>query len=213
MTAISAINDHYGLKLFSTLLCAYNWPEFIVMSCLIARELRMKKPGYWGGRGYIWWRTGGMNLLFAVFCSHCIFYLDPGFHFYSPDVDECANPRSCPEHSTCHNSLGNYSCACNPGYISRSGKKNFQGPGETCQGRYRLFCRIKSNLFGQTAVLDKELEVEVALSWVQYLVHRTEANSSIHAFIQQTLVEHLLYAKHYSRDGWYCDNTKRNLFD
>ncbi|KAG5208842.1 hypothetical protein JEQ12_016407 [Ovis aries] len=56
----------------------------------------------------------------------------PG-HFACTDVDECANPRSCPEHSTCHNSLGNYSCACNPGYISRSGKKNFQGPGETCQ--------------------------------------------------------------------------------
>ncbi|XP_070229897.1 adhesion G protein-coupled receptor E1 isoform X3 [Bos mutus] len=49
------------------------------------------------------------------------------------DVDECANPRSCPEHSTCHNSVGSYSCACNSGYISRSGKKSFQGPGETCQ--------------------------------------------------------------------------------
>uniref|UniRef100_A0A8B9Z1N2 Adhesion G protein-coupled receptor E1 n=1 Tax=Bos mutus grunniens TaxID=30521 RepID=A0A8B9Z1N2_BOSMU len=49
------------------------------------------------------------------------------------DVDECANPRSCPEHSTCHNSLGSYSCVCNPGFQSRSGK-NFQGPGETCEG-------------------------------------------------------------------------------
>ncbi|XP_070229901.1 adhesion G protein-coupled receptor E1 isoform X7 [Bos mutus] len=54
-------------------------------------------------------------------------------HFTCRDVDECANPRSCPEHSTCHNSVGNYSCACNPGYISRSGKKSFHGPGETCQ--------------------------------------------------------------------------------
>ncbi|XP_070649045.1 adhesion G protein-coupled receptor E1 isoform X2 [Bos indicus] len=54
-------------------------------------------------------------------------------HFTCRDVDECANPRSCPEHSTCHNSLGSYSCACNPGYNSRSGKKTFQGPGETCQ--------------------------------------------------------------------------------
>ena len=27
-----------------------------------------------------------------------------------------------------------------------------------------VFCRIKSNLFGKTAVLDKELEVEVDLS-------------------------------------------------
>uniref|UniRef100_A0A8C6D074 Adhesion G protein-coupled receptor E1 n=1 Tax=Moschus moschiferus TaxID=68415 RepID=A0A8C6D074_MOSMO len=48
-------------------------------------------------------------------------------------VDECANPRSCPEHSTCHNSIGSYSCVCNKGYESRSGKKNFQGPGETCE--------------------------------------------------------------------------------
>uniref|UniRef100_A0AC11DC82 Uncharacterized protein n=1 Tax=Ovis aries TaxID=9940 RepID=A0AC11DC82_SHEEP len=48
-------------------------------------------------------------------------------------VDECANPRSCPEHSTCHNSLGSYSCVCNTGYESRSGKKNFQGPRETCE--------------------------------------------------------------------------------
>ena len=37
-----------------------------------------------------------MNLLFAVFCSHCFFYLDPGFHFYSPDVDECVRcPVAC----------------------------------------------------------------------------------------------------------------------
>ncbi|KAI4583949.1 hypothetical protein MJG53_007228 [Ovis ammon polii x Ovis aries] len=56
----------------------------------------------------------------------------PG-HFACTDVDECANPRSCPDHSTCHNSLGNYSCVCNSGYISRSGKKSFQAPGEACQ--------------------------------------------------------------------------------
>ena len=71
-----------------------------------------------------------------------------------------------------------------------------------------VFWGIKSNLFGKTAVLDKELEVEVDLSWVQYLVYRTEANLSIHAFIQQTLLEHLLYTKHYSTDGGYFNNTK-----
>ncbi|XP_010826553.1 PREDICTED: EGF-like module-containing mucin-like hormone receptor-like 1 isoform X7 [Bison bison bison] len=54
-------------------------------------------------------------------------------HFTCRDVDECANPRSCPEHSTCHNSLGNYSCVCKPGFQSRSGRKSFQGPGEMCQ--------------------------------------------------------------------------------
>ena len=59
MTAISAINNHYGLKLFTTLLCAYNWPEFIVMSCLIARELR-KNEKVWILQGAGW---GGGHLL------------------------------------------------------------------------------------------------------------------------------------------------------
>ncbi|KAB0387337.1 hypothetical protein FD755_002293 [Muntiacus reevesi] len=74
-----------------------------------------------------------MNLLFSVYCPHFLPCLQRGFHFYSPDVDECAISRSCPDHSTCHNSVGSYSCVCNPGYVSRSGKKSFQGPGETCQ--------------------------------------------------------------------------------
>ncbi|KAB0363192.1 hypothetical protein FD754_007348, partial [Muntiacus muntjak] len=74
-----------------------------------------------------------MNLLFSVYCPHFLPCLQWGFHFYSPDVDECAISRSCPDHSTCHNSVGSYSCVCNPGYVSRSGKKSFQGPGETCQ--------------------------------------------------------------------------------
>ncbi|XP_010826547.1 PREDICTED: EGF-like module-containing mucin-like hormone receptor-like 1 isoform X2 [Bison bison bison] len=54
-------------------------------------------------------------------------------HFTCRDVDECANPRSCPEHSTCHNSLGSYSCVCNPGFQSRSGRKSFQGLKEMCE--------------------------------------------------------------------------------
>ncbi|XP_040098042.1 adhesion G protein-coupled receptor E1 isoform X3 [Oryx dammah] len=53
--------------------------------------------------------------------------------FTCRDVDECANPRSCPGHSTCHNSVGSYSCVCNPGFQSRSGRKSFQGPGEICE--------------------------------------------------------------------------------
>ncbi|XP_065789406.1 adhesion G protein-coupled receptor E1 isoform X2 [Muntiacus reevesi] len=66
------------------------------------------------------------------------------------DVDECANPRSCPEHSTCHNSLGNYSCVCNTGYKSRSGKKNFQGPGETCEDVDE--CSRNSTLCGPSSI-------------------------------------------------------------
>ena len=133
MTAISAINEHYALKVL---------PPFCVCIELarIDSHIMPHCKGSFGegeslGIGNIRWHTGGVNLLFAVPCPCFFLCLDLGFHFYSPDVDECANPRSCPEHSTCHNSLGNYSCVCNSGYISRSGKKNFQGPGETCQGR------------------------------------------------------------------------------
>uniref|UniRef100_A0A452FJ46 Adhesion G protein-coupled receptor E1 n=1 Tax=Capra hircus TaxID=9925 RepID=A0A452FJ46_CAPHI len=66
------------------------------------------------------------------------------------NVDECANPRSCPEHSTCHNSLGSYSCVCNTGYESRSGKKNFQGPRETCEDVDE--CSRNSTLCGPNSV-------------------------------------------------------------
>ncbi|KAF3829525.1 hypothetical protein GH733_003789, partial [Mirounga leonina] len=48
-------------------------------------------------------------------------------------VDECADPGICPEHATCHNSPGSYSCVCNLGFESSSGNVNIQGPGETCE--------------------------------------------------------------------------------
>lgn len=162
-------DDNHFCNLYSlqfernaSLLLAYNQPELILLSCLIARELRENEKVWILGGHLV--EKGGVNLLFAVFCSPCFFDLDPGFYFYLPDVDECANSRSCPEHSTCHNSLGSYSCVCNPGYVSRSGKKSFQGPGETCQGRCRGLLGIMSNLFGKTAVLEEEFEVEVGLS-------------------------------------------------
>ena len=135
MTAISAINDHYGLKEFATVLCVHT-----VVHSLFSRHASLQ----WKfGKGEVWvfgsirWHTGGVNLLFAVPCPCFFLCLDLGFHFYSPDVDECANPRSCPEHSTCHNSVGSYSCGCNPGFQSRSGRKSFQGRGEMCEGIYR----------------------------------------------------------------------------
>ena len=171
----------------------------------------MRKSGYCGVRGGMWWRTGGMNLLFAVFCSHCFFYLAPAFHFYSPDVDECANQRSCPEHSTCHNSLGSYSCVCNPGFQSRSGKKSFQGRGEMCEG----ICRGLLGNPVQCVCKDRNGEkLRWRLGEFKALICKAETNSNwfIHAFIQQTLLEHLLYAKHYSRDGGYCDNTEKNIY-
>ena len=118
---------------------------------------RRGKSGYWGG-------SRGDDILFVVSHLHHFSFFDMGFDFYSPDVDECANPRSCPEHSTCHNSLGSYSCACNPGYISRSGKKSFQGPGETCQGRCVGLLGESSPSVWKEAVLEEELEAEVGLS-------------------------------------------------
>ena len=170
------------------------------------------------GEGKVWvfgrirWQTGGVNLLFAVPCPCFFLCLDLSFHFYSPDVDECANPRSCPEHSTCHNSLGNYSCVCNSGYISRSGKKSFQGPGEICQGRCSglLGSQVQSvwkdssaggrvRSWGRSQLSSKSC----LQNWSQFIPH---------AFIQQTLLEHLLYAKHYSRDGGYCDNTEKSIY-
>ena len=42
MTTISAINDHYHLKLFVTLLCAYSWPDVFSWPCLTSREVREK---------------------------------------------------------------------------------------------------------------------------------------------------------------------------
>ncbi|XP_037680258.1 fibrillin-1-like [Choloepus didactylus] len=60
----------------------------------------------------------------------------PG-RFACSDVDECANPRACPEHAGCHNSVGSYSCSCNPGFASISGNLSFQGSGGRCEGRWR----------------------------------------------------------------------------
>ena len=162
MTAISAINDHYGLKLFSPFCVFIQLARIFLTSHLTAREV-LEKGKVWVF-GSMRWRTLGVNLLFSVPCPGFFLCLDVAFHFYSPDVDECANPRICPEHSTCHNSLGSYSCACNPGYISRSGKKSFQGPGETCQGRCGSLLGESSPSVWKEAVLEEELEVEVGLS-------------------------------------------------
>ncbi|XP_076977028.1 adhesion G protein-coupled receptor E1 [Tamandua tetradactyla] len=54
--------------------------------------------------------------------------------FACSDVDECVDPRACPEHASCHNTLGNFSCSCNPGFASSSGNLSFQGPGGRCEG-------------------------------------------------------------------------------
>ncbi|XP_072873150.1 adhesion G protein-coupled receptor E1 isoform X1 [Chlorocebus sabaeus] len=56
----------------------------------------------------------------------------PG-NFSCTDDDECANPRTCPEHATCNNTVGNYSCFCDPGFESSSGHLSFQGLKASCE--------------------------------------------------------------------------------
>ncbi|XP_045630373.1 adhesion G protein-coupled receptor E1 isoform X2 [Ursus americanus] len=73
----------------------------------------------------------------------------PG-RFSCTDVDECAHPGICPEHATCHNSPGSYSCVCNLGFESSSGKTNIQGPGETCEDVDE--CARNSTLCGLSSV-------------------------------------------------------------
>uniref|UniRef100_K9IVL3 Egf-like module containing, mucin-like, hormone receptor-like 1 n=1 Tax=Sus scrofa TaxID=9823 RepID=K9IVL3_PIG len=53
--------------------------------------------------------------------------------FICTDVNECANPKTCPEHAICRNSVGSYSCVCKSGFESSTGKMGIQGPGETCR--------------------------------------------------------------------------------
>ncbi|XP_047633271.1 adhesion G protein-coupled receptor E1 isoform X6 [Phacochoerus africanus] len=54
--------------------------------------------------------------------------------FICTDVNECANPKTCPEHAICRNSVGSYSCVCKPGFESSRGKMSVQGPGQMCRG-------------------------------------------------------------------------------
>uniref|UniRef100_A0A8C9I3L4 EGF-like module receptor 1 n=1 Tax=Piliocolobus tephrosceles TaxID=591936 RepID=A0A8C9I3L4_9PRIM len=56
----------------------------------------------------------------------------PG-NFSCTDEDECADPRTCPEHATCNNTVGNYSCFRNPGFESSSGHLSFQGLKVSCE--------------------------------------------------------------------------------
>uniref|UniRef100_A0A4X1VPD8 Adhesion G protein-coupled receptor E1 n=1 Tax=Sus scrofa TaxID=9823 RepID=A0A4X1VPD8_PIG len=53
--------------------------------------------------------------------------------FICTDVNECANPKTCPEHAICRNSVGSYSCVCKPGFESSRGKTSVQGPGQMCR--------------------------------------------------------------------------------
>lgn len=81
-----------------------------------------------------------------------------------------------------------------------------------CQG----MCR--GLLGNQVQCVWKDRSGGEKLRWVlaefKALICKAEAysNGFIHACIQQTLLEHLLYAKNYSRDGGYCDNTEKSIY-
>lgn len=50
-------------------------------------------------------------------------------HICTADVDECRFNESCPEHSTCMNSFGSFTCTCNDGYMRN---------GSVCIGKQSL---------------------------------------------------------------------------
>lgn len=128
-------------------------------------------------------RTCRVDLLCAVSCPQFLTCLDPGFHFHSPDVDECANPRACPENATCHNSLGSYSCVCSPGFESSTGNISFHVPEGTCEGR-------RKGLWGtQVQIgLQKDSSDGGGVGWIstafKTLICKAEASnhSFIHSF-------------------------------
>ena len=75
---------------YLSLFCVHTWPDVFSWPYLTSREVREK------GKVWIWGMSGGDSLVFVVSHLCCFSFFDMGFDFYSPDVDECANPRSCP---------------------------------------------------------------------------------------------------------------------
>uniref|UniRef100_A0A8C4SSN6 Si:ch211-241f5.3 n=1 Tax=Erpetoichthys calabaricus TaxID=27687 RepID=A0A8C4SSN6_ERPCA len=59
----------------------------------------------------------------------------PPFPFLLPsDINECTEQRGlCGPNATCRNTIGNYSCSCQPGFTSTSGQQNFTANESSCQ--------------------------------------------------------------------------------
>ena len=54
--------------------------------------------------------------------------LDSNSNVTHPDIDECTDDAdNCDAYATCTNTVGNFTCTCNPGY---------EGDGITCDGKY-----------------------------------------------------------------------------
>ena len=58
------------------------------------------------------------------------------FDLLSADIDECAGQSPCDPNALCTNTLGSFTCECNPGY---------SGDGMTCYGRcYMAACSMQA---------------------------------------------------------------------
>lgn len=51
------------------------------------------------------------------------------------DVDECQKEDICGQNAKCNNTPGSYYCICNAGFRLKSGKSNFTGNEEKCEGK------------------------------------------------------------------------------
>ena len=80
------------------------------------------------------------------------------FLFYA-DINECDESNNCHENAQCTNTVGNYTCSCNPGYT---------GDGINCTSKLQytvMFSFMKSvipmQLFSVTIIIDiNECELE-----------------------------------------------------
>uniref|UniRef100_A0A8C4T745 Uncharacterized protein n=1 Tax=Erpetoichthys calabaricus TaxID=27687 RepID=A0A8C4T745_ERPCA len=67
-------------------------------------------------------------------------FTSPPFPFLLPsDINECTEQRGlCGPNATCKNTIGNYSCSCQPGFRSTSGQQTFTANESSCQGNASL---------------------------------------------------------------------------
>ena len=65
------------------------------------------------------------------------FPVSASLHYLHPpnvDIDECLKENDCGQNAKCINTLGSYYCVCNNGFGLKSGKLNFTGRQEQCEG-------------------------------------------------------------------------------
>ena len=65
-----------------------------------------------------------------ILCPIIPLYIDS--ERYSADIDECLNVTCADENALCVNTVGSFSCQCNPGYT---------GDGQNCSGKHTVFMK------------------------------------------------------------------------